>query len=373
MDVGMFLEALSKIGTSTISIPISMLRDSTGQIVSSVGIGIPATSAAHLAKIGLFDHSVAERIAKSIFESSGQTFTGRWMDASGPFKHLYPEGVQVGWHRIHGHHFITDAISTFKNPSLSVVDFHRHLATDVVTVNGLPLLPESAIRCLADILNVSVNKIMPWVSMNILDIGASIFAVGHAGSNIISVFNGSAQWGVGYALDTFGIGTAEIASGFASSNPLLIAAGSADVACGSVTAYNYYSQSFFCGVPVSELLQSSVIGASIATILASIEIYCKRDCYSHKQKFSILAERITTGGILSCLSAIAVPLSVTTTFGIFGCKLAVKSANDTNRYIEAIPTQGQLASLVDEYFVQKYVGHERFTRMNKYLEVQRDD
>lgn len=364
----MFLDALSKIGTSTISIPISMLMDSTGQVMSSVGVGIPAASAAHLAKIGLFDHSVAESIAKSIFESSGQTFTGRWMDASGPFKHLYPDGVKVGWHRIHGHHFITDAISTYKNPSLSVVDFYRHLATDVVTVNGLPLLPESAIRGIADILNVSVNKVMPWVSMNILDIGASIFAVGHAGGNVISVLNGSAQWGVGYALDTFGIGAAEMARGFASSNPLLIASGSVDIACGSVTAYNYYSQEFFCGIPASELLQSAALGSGLAAILASIEIYCKRDSYSARKKLNLLAERITTGGLLSCMSAIAVPLSITTTFGIVGCKLAVKAASETDRYVEAIPTDGKLAALIDEYFVDKYVGADRFSRMNKYLE-----
>ena len=57
----MFFDVLSKIGTSTISIPIFMLSDSSGQIISTIGIGIPAVSISNLAKIGLFDHSVAEK------------------------------------------------------------------------------------------------------------------------------------------------------------------------------------------------------------------------------------------------------------------------------------------------------------------------
>jgi len=369
----MFLDAISKIGTSTISIPISMLIDNTGQIISSIGVAIPAASASQLTKIGLFDHSVAESLVKSILESSGQTFTGRWMDATGPFKGLYPAGVQVGWHRIHGHHFITDAITAFNNPALSVVDFYKHLATDVVTTNGLPLLPEAAIRGIADILNISVNKVMPWLSLNILDIGSSIFAISHASSNVLSVFSGSSQWGVGYCLDTFGVGCVELAAGFASSNPLLVASGSVDVACGTVAAYQYYSQPFFCGIPVSELLQSTIIGSGLATILASVEIYKNRDIYSLKQKLAFIAERVSTGGMLSCLSAISIPLSITTAFGIIGCKLAVKTANNTDKYIEAIPTNGHLASKIDEYFVERYVGKERFFRMTQYLEGQNDE
>ena len=205
----MYSDALSKIGSSTISIPISVLRDNENNIAATVGVGIPGSAAPHLDKLG-FSHHIAENVSKTIFESSGKTLTGHWMDATGQFKSLYPKGVSVGWHRIHGHHFITDGIRTFKDPNLSTIDFYKHLATDVVTKNGLPLLPESVIRNLAAVLGVTPGQILPWVSMNILDIGASILAVSHSVSNVTSIIYGSAQWGLGYGINTFGIGGLEI-------------------------------------------------------------------------------------------------------------------------------------------------------------------
>jgi len=363
----MFLDALSKFGTSTISIPISALQDNTGNLVSTIGVGVPASSVPHLTKVG-FSHNLVENISKSIFESSGKTLTGHWMDATGAFKSIYPKGISVGWHRIQGHHFITDAIRAFKNPNLSVVDFYKHLATDVVTKNGLPLLPESVVRNIASVLGVTPTQIMPWVSMNILDIGASVLAVSHSVSNVTSIIYGNAEWGFGYALDTFGIGALEIVSGFSSSNPILIASGSVDIACGGVTAYDYYTQPFFCGVPVNDILTSSMVGISFATIIAGAELLFTKNSSAAKNKIPFLAERIGTAGLLSGLSVIAVPLSITTSFGIMGYKLAKTSSNDTNEYIKAIPITGKISEEIDEYIVMYHIGQERMQRMMKYLD-----
>ena len=44
----MFLDTLSKAGTSTISIPISVLQDGTGNIVSTIGVGIPGSAIPYL-------------------------------------------------------------------------------------------------------------------------------------------------------------------------------------------------------------------------------------------------------------------------------------------------------------------------------------
>ncbi len=209
------------------------------------------------------------------------------MDATGAFKSIYPQNISVGWHRIQGHHFITDGIRTFDNPNLSTIDFYKHLATDVVTKNGLPLLPESFIRNLASIIGVSPTQIMPWVSMNILDIGASVLAATHFASNVTSIIYGNAEWGLGYAINTFGIGALEVTSGISSTNPILIASGAVDIACGTVTAYDYYTQPFFCGVPVNDLLTSSLIGIGFATIIAGLEVVLSRKSKSNTKQVGI--------------------------------------------------------------------------------------
>ncbi|MEL6552960.1 MAG: hypothetical protein AAFQ63_05775 [Cyanobacteria bacterium J06621_11] len=140
--MAMFLEAISNFGSATINIPLALLVDSSHTVLSTIGVAIPAVSAPHLASIGLFNHKVAEQVSKSILESAGKTLTGHWMDCTGPYQSLYPKGVSVGWHRIRHHHFLTDAIKAVQSPELNVIDFYKHLETDIVTKNGIPILPE---------------------------------------------------------------------------------------------------------------------------------------------------------------------------------------------------------------------------------------
>lgn len=237
--MAMFLEAISNFGSATINIPLALLVDSSHTVFSTIGVAIPAVSAPHLASIGLFNHKAAEQVSKSIFESAGKTLTGHWIDCTGPYQSLYPQDVSVGWHRIRNHHFLTDALKAFQNPDLSVVDFYKHLGTDIVTKNGLPILPEECVRNLASLLGTTPTKIAPWISFNVLDTGASILAVSHTGSNIVSVMSGTAQWGVGYATNTFGAGALKVVAGMPTHNPILIGCGAADIACGAITAHQY--------------------------------------------------------------------------------------------------------------------------------------
>jgi hypothetical protein len=362
----MFLEAISNIGSATISIPIAVLKDNTDTLLSTIGVGIPAVAVPHLAKIGLFDHKVAEKIGKGIFEVSGPTLTGQWMDAAPQFRELFPQGVQGGWHRIHGHHFLTDAVKTYRSPNLSVIDFYKHLATDVVTKNGLPILPENAIRSLASTLGISANQIMPWVSFNVLDTGASVFAVAHAGSNISTILSGSTEWGVREAINTFGVGSLEVASGIASNNPILLASGATDIACGIVSAHDYYTQPFIAGVPVTDLLESTTIGASISALLAIIEVANNKD-KALSSHLSMLGERIGTGGLLSTLSTIATPLGITASLGLTGYKLVRKMSESANEVVKALPLTGEFSNQIDHYIAEKYLGKERLEKMLKNL------
>jgi hypothetical protein len=365
--VSMFLEAISSLGSATINIPIAQLADSHSNIFSTIGISIPAVSTSKLASIGLFDHSVAENISKNIFESAGKTLTGHWMDCTGPYSGSYPQGVAVGWHRMANHHFLTDAFQVFKEPNLNVIDFYKHLATDVVTKNGIPMLPEGTVRALSRLLGVTPSKIMPWISLNCLDLGSGLFAVGHAGSNVASIMGGSAEWGLGYALNTFGVGGLEIAAGMQTYNPILVGSGAVDIACGTITAHNYYSQPFLCGVPVSDILNTAAVGVSFGAVLSLIEIFVNRENTTKLEKVKTFAERVSKSALLSSMSAISVPLSITTSFGLVGFSLAKKAAESNNGYIGAMAVRGGLSDEIDSYIADKYIGKEAMDRMMRHF------
>ncbi|MBE9062899.1 hypothetical protein [cf. Phormidesmis sp. LEGE 11477] len=366
--MAMFLEAISNFGSATINIPLALLVDSSHNVFSTIGVAIPAVSAPHLASIGLFDHKAAETVSKSIFESAGKTLTGHWMDCTGPHQYLYPQGVSVGWHRIRHHHFLTDGIKAVQSPDLSVIDFYKHLGTDIVTRNGLPILPEECVRNLATLLGTSSTKVAPWIHMNVLDMGASIFAVAHTGSNVISVMSGTAQWGVGYAANTFGAGALKIAAGIPTKNPILIGCGAADIACGAVTAHQYYSQPFFCGVPVAEILQSATVGASFGAVLGLTEVLFSREQKTNTEKLQLLGQRISTSTLLSSMSAISVPLGITTSFALTGFSLAKNASESVNQYVKAIPVKAGLAHEIDQFIANKYVDSDVMRKMTDHLQ-----
>ncbi|MDA0266861.1 MAG: hypothetical protein O3A14_07835 [Cyanobacteria bacterium] len=365
--MGMFLEAMSRLGSASISLPLAQLVDHSGNIFSTIGVAIPATATSRLAQIGLFDYAVAEKISKSLLESTGKTLTGHWMDCTGPYQSLYPQGVSVGLHRIKNHHFLTDAFKVFRDPNLNIIDFYKHLGTDIVTKNGLPILPEDVIRELATVIGTTPSKITPWLSLNILDVGASIYAISHAGSNLTSIISGSANWGLGYAANTFGVGALEIAVGIQTTNPILISSGAIDIACGTVTAHQYYTQPFFCGVPLSEVLQSAQLGASFGAILGIIEVFQKRESTTNLEKSRLLGERVSTSTILSSMSAISIPLSITTSFGLIGFSLAKKSSISTNNYVKAIPIKAGLSNEIDAFISEKHIDPKTMEKMMRYL------
>ena len=364
----MFLEAISNFGSATINIPLAQLVDPSYSVISTIGVAIPAVSTPHLASIGLFNYKGAERISKSLFESAGKTLTGHWMDCTGVYEPFYPQGISGGLHRIKNHHFLTDAIKAWQSPDLSVVDFYKHLATDIVTKNGLPILPEECVRNLASLLGTTPTKIAPWLNFNILDTGASIFAFGHTGSNVVSIVGGTAEWGAGYAANTLGAGALKIASGIPTQNPILIGCGAVDIACGSVTAHQYYAQPFFCGVPVTEILHSATVGASFGAVLGLAEVLFSKEQKTTIEKCHLLGQRISTSMVLSSLSAIGIPLSITTSFGLIGFSLAKNASITTNQQVRAIPIKAGLAHEIDQFIVNKYVDSDVIRSMMNHLQ-----
>lgn len=350
-----FNDLLITAGSSIITLPLATFADETKSVIGSIGIGVPDSVIPHLGKLGLFSHSAAEKVAKALLEPNGPTVTSRWMDAVGEYSDLFPKGIQVGHHRaLHGHHFITDFFRTLSDKDLSCIDFIRHLGTDIVTKNGLPLLPASTIQSISDVLGISVSKIAPWVSFNLLDCFSSIMAIGHAGSNVVDIIAGTAEWSTGYALNAFGVGSLELISGYYTCNPILMASGATDVACGAVTACEYYTQPFFCGVPLEDILQSSTIGASVSLLLTGIELVINRKRYTPTEKIKTLSSRIAMSGLLSGLSVISAPLAITAAAGFAGFKLAKASTKRDEAYLKAIPLTGNFSKKIDDMILSKY-------------------
>ena len=364
------IELAAKIGSSTVSVPLSVLKDEATGVAMSLGVGVPGSVAGHLDTLGLFDHSGAEKLAKALLESQGQTLTGQWADRTGEFAHLYPKNVSVGWHRIDGHHFITDAVEVINDERLSIVDFGSHLGTDIVTKNGLPLLPGDTVREIAVSLGISPSQVMPWVSINILDGVGGFFAFQDTFNKLTYIYSGSMEWGWETAISTLGVGTIKVASGLASTNPLLVASGSVDVVAGAVTAVDYYTKPSFLGVPIEDLIETASVGVGFAAVLGVAETFLSggKGSLLDKEKLMMLGERISTSGMLATLSAISLPLSVTTGFALSGFKLAKVGAQNSTHYLEAMPSIGGLSAQMDMIIATKKLGQKRVSQLLKYVE-----
>ena len=239
------------------------------------------------------------------------------------------------------------------------------MATDLVTKNGVPLLSPGYqyIEKISSLTGISPSKIAPWVSMNIFDLGVSVISVWDSYGNVMEVMNGQAQWGFSYGLKTLGGGAIKIGSGLATHNPILLGSGVTDVACGTVTAYKYYTQPMICGVPLTEVLSEAAYGALFSALFAGVELYMKRNEMSNSEKFKFLAERVASGGVLSALSVISMPVSITASATYSFAKLAYDEAKKTETYLKTFPVTSEETARDSKQIAVDYFGEEFVEKM----------
>ena len=342
----------SSVAASSISIPLASFMDSNNSVMMNVGFFLPASSgAAVLSSAGYFSspiwgnksiHGLAENLAKKILEPNGQTITGRWMDATKEFVDVYPEGFKRGgWHRVfHGHSF-DNILEVYKNPNLKVSEFLGHQVTDVVTRNGIPVVPFSkdiaqGVMEIARGLGYDLPQsvIAPYLSFNIFDLGASYFSVQHAGQNLTSVINGSAEWNFSYAFDTLGVGSLEIASGVATSNPFLIGSGVVDAGCG---AYTYFTTPSILGVSINEVIYSAELSALMSLVITGASLCGRNKELTKEQKFAVVIKNTSRAAALSAISAVSIPTSLLTSTSYAVGKYAYDLAAKDYEYINGVP------------------------------------
>ncbi len=358
------LEAFANTISASMAIPLAMLADKSKNILCTIGVSVPSIlSIESLRRIpGI--HESLELGMKNLLEKS-PTLTAQWMDAQGPYKHLTPTGISSPWHRVgHGHSW-GDLLRVIQDPKLRAIDWLKHMATDLVTKNGVPLLSPGYqyIEKISSLTGISPSKIAPWVSMNIFDLGVSVISVWDSYGNVMEVMNGQAQWGFSYGLKTFGGGAIKIGSGLATHNPILLGSGVTDVACGTVTAYKYYTQPMICGVPLTEVLSEAAYGALFSALFAGVELYMKRNEMSNSEKFKFLAERVASGGVLSALSVISMPVSITASATYSFAKLAYDEAKKTETYLKTFPVTSEETARDSKQIAVDYFGEEFVEKM----------
>ena len=354
-DRNLMLHAFANITSSTMSIPIAAFMNHSETVLMQVGVSIPSILGIQsLDKLGIYDYKLMEKVAKRCFEPT-PTLTAKWMDATGPFRDLYPSGVQGQYHRTMHGHSLDNIITVFNNPDLNIIDFGNHLVTDVVTRNGIPLpFSKEIIETISKVTGVSPTKIAPWVSMNLLDIGASVLSVWNAGKNVTAVHKGTAQWGFSYGLKTIGVGALEIASGIGTENPIMVGAGAVNITCGFTTAYRYYTQPKIFGVPIKTVFSSAASGAALSSIFTGVEIYLRRNELSTSEKYKILAKNAFESGFFAALGAVSMPVSITASAGYSLLQASIREAEKTNNDISNMPIRSDfsdkwLGTIIDGY------------------------
>ncbi len=345
----MFFDALTTASGSLASFSLGAFNSAEAGLSGVIGVSVPAAALGYEGAREFLPYRSMERLAKSILELDGQTTTGRWMDA---LEHC-PSDIFRGHHRAyHGHHFITDGIKVLQHPELSFADFVAHLGTDVVTKAGLPVLPASSIKWIADTFGVPMQQVVPWVSFNIADIGMSAIAIYDTTQNIASILNGSSTWSIQYGLETLGFGLSKVYHGFNTANPVLVVAGGADVICGVKTAVDYYSQPFFLGAPMGDILRGAGFGALLGSVCGVIEVLAQGRDAPIAERMKLIAGRAGESAFISALQVVSVTASASVSCGLVGVRLGRMLAEDTNRYIELMPIEGRVASILDRAIIK---------------------
>jgi hypothetical protein len=132
------------------------------------------------------------------------------------------------WHRFkHGHDLLLDVPSTLRQHGLrAAADHAGHIVlTDFPTRAGIPF-PGFSAQGLGGWLHESLGVSRAWFNFNICDAGLGILAVSESTMDLLQAVHGELFMDSAWTfLDTFGLGTAEIVLGVATSNPLFLVAG----------------------------------------------------------------------------------------------------------------------------------------------------
>ena len=156
-------------------------------------------------------------------------------------KNAAADAVSGFGHRwVHGHDLIMDiAGQFFRHPVHAVKQAGHILLTDFPTKAGIPIPGFSQSGLGSLLVDMGIPK--GYLSLNMMDAGIGLLAIGEGSSDLISAMSGNVPMDAWTAFDTFGEGGIELALGYSTQNPLLIGAGIENILAGCVSTLKTFT------------------------------------------------------------------------------------------------------------------------------------
>ena len=182
-------------------------------------------------------------------------------------KNAVADAVSGFGHRwVHGHDLIMDIIGQFfRRPVHAVKQAGHILLTDFPTKAGIPIPGFSQSGLGSLLVDIGIPK--GYLSLNMMDAGIGLLAVGEGSGDLISAMSGDVPMDAWTAFDTFGEGGIELVLGYSTQNPLLIGAGIENILAGCVstlkTFTDYVDPASFFGHSIT----AAILGAGFSYAL----------------------------------------------------------------------------------------------------------
>ena len=182
-------------------------------------------------------------------------------------KNVAADAVSGFGHRwVHGHDLITDIVPQFfRHPVHASQQAGHILLTDFPTKAGIPIPGFSQSGLGSLLVDLGIPK--GYLSLNMMDTGIGLLAIGEGSCDLISAMSGNVPMDAWTAFDTFGEGGIELALGYSTQNPLLIGAGIENILAGCVstlkTFTDYVDPASFFG----HSMTGAILGAGFSYVL----------------------------------------------------------------------------------------------------------
>lgn len=182
-------------------------------------------------------------------------------------KNAAADAVSGFGHRwVHGHDLITDIVPQFfRHPFHAAKQAGHILLTDFPTKAGIPIPGFSQSGLGSLLVDIGIPK--GYLSLNMMDTGIVLLAIGEGSCDLISAMSGNVPMDAWTAFDTFGEGGIELALGYSTQNPLLIGAGIENILAGCVSTLKTFTDyvdpvSFF-----GHSMTAAILGAGFSYAL----------------------------------------------------------------------------------------------------------
>ena len=286
-----------------------------------------------------------------------QSPTGTWMDAyrGGQF-HRWMRHNPVDFFRA----WLDDTTGTLK-----ISEYLKHIPLDVITTNGLPILPEAIHLKLID-LGVPKSVIFAWTHLNVFDFTVGALSTADGAHSLVLALMGHLPWeGMKSVIFTEGVGAVEIWTGIEFANPFLVSGGVMHCASGVISAWKHWhmpNQS-----AIEQLLPTLFHGLEGGLLSSGIRLALTWNCSNALQRLAAGTESaalsLSTAILGAAVAWLATPACIGYGFGKLAWKLSEEDSSIWRKTEVASPYV--FTSAIESIFENG--GHSAITAFQEYL------